>query len=50
MKKELNKTIIQVDKDIHRQLLILKSTEGHKNISDVIKTLIIKNKEVNELS
>jgi predicted CopG family antitoxin len=50
MKKDPGKTIVQIDRDVHRQLLITKSVKGYKNISDVIKAYVSGTEQRNELS
>jgi len=49
MKKDSDKTIIQIDREVHRQLLITKSVKGYKKISDVIKAYVEGTEPGNEL-
>jgi predicted CopG family antitoxin len=50
MKKDSNKPVIQIDREVHRQLLITKSVKGYKNISDVIKAYVEGTESGNGLS
>lgn len=50
MKNNSNKVLVQLDKNVHRQLLILKSIKEYKSISDTIEFCLSKVKLTDELS